>query len=75
LTKRVIVDLELPASLAGLALPPALDRRLHALLDKQDCGEPLTIAERSEAVGLADITDFLSMLRLRAERRGSQAVE
>lgn len=64
----VHLEMELPADLARLALPEGVDRRLHALLDKQDLGEPLTDDERVEAEGLADLADFLTLLRLRASR-------
>ncbi len=60
------VDLELPVDLARLALPEGVDRRLHALLDKQDRGEPLSDDERAEAEGLVDLADLLSLLRVRA---------
>jgi hypothetical protein len=66
----VHVQVELPADLARLVLPEGVDRRLHALLDKQDLGEPLTEDERVEAEGLADLADLLALLRLRASREG-----
>jgi hypothetical protein len=37
-------------------------------LDRQDSGEPLTAAERDEAEGLANLAEFLTLLRLRMER-------
>lgn len=49
-----------------LTLPEGVDRRLHALLDKQDRGEALTDDERAEAEGLVDLADLLSLLKLRA---------
>lgn len=64
----VRLDVELPSDLARLSLPEGVDRRLHALLDKQDLGEPLTDDERAEAEGLADLADLLTLLRLRAKR-------
>jgi hypothetical protein len=36
-------------------LPEGVDRRLHALLDKQDRGEELTADERAEAEGLVTL--------------------
>ena len=42
--------------------------RLHTLLDRQDQGPSLTDAERHEAEGLVDLAEFLTLLRLRAER-------
>jgi len=37
-------------------------------LDQQDRGESLSADERREAEGLVNLADFLSVLRLRAER-------
>jgi len=65
-TVRFHVDLELPPDLARLCLPEAVDRRLHALLDKQDRGEALSADELAEAQGLVDLADLLALLRLRA---------
>ena len=64
------LEVELPDDLACLTLPEGVDRRLHALLDKQDLGEPLTEDERVEAEGLADLADLLTLLRFRAKREG-----
>jgi hypothetical protein len=61
------IDLEMPGDLARFRLPEALDRRLQALLDKQDQGEPLTTDERAEADGLVELSDLLTLLRLRAQ--------
>ncbi len=72
-TLRIDLELEVPEDMARLALPEGVDRRLQALLDKQDRGEPLTDDERVEAEGLVDLADLLSLLRLRASR-GSQSV-
>ena len=66
----VHVEVDLPADLARLALPEGVDRRLHALLDKQDVGEPLTNDERVEAEGLTDLADLLTLLRRRATHEG-----
>ena len=62
----VHLDLELPAELAKLGLPEGVDRRLHLLLDKQDRGETLTDDERAEAEGLVELSELLTLLRLRA---------
>ncbi len=71
---KVVLEVDLPEDLARLALPEGVDRRLHALLDKQDRGEALTEDERFEAEGLSELSDLLSLLRLRAEREtGPQA--
>ena len=66
----VAVELEIPDELAGFRLPPAVDARLQALLDLQDRGQRLTAAERAEAEGLVKLAEWLSLLRLRAERIG-----
>ncbi|MCO5205712.1 MAG: hypothetical protein M9928_11810 [Anaerolineae bacterium] len=49
-------------------LPDAVQARLQRLLDQQDQGHPLSQSEREEAEGLVEIAEFLSLLRLRAER-------
>jgi hypothetical protein len=72
-TLRIDLELEVPEDMARLSLPEGVDRRLQALLDKQDRGEPLTDDERVEAEGLVDLADLLSLLRLRASR-DSQSV-
>ncbi len=66
----VDVKVELPADLDRLALPEGVDRRLHALLDKQDRGEALSDDERAEAEGLVNLAELLTLLRLRAGRPG-----
>ncbi len=45
--------------------PRGVDRRLQALLDKQDGGTPLTADEQAEAEGLVELADLLTLLRLR----------
>lgn len=65
----VAFELELPEDLASLRLPPAVDRRLQYLLDRQDQGISLTDEERTEAEGLVDLAEMLSLLRLRATRK------
>lgn len=67
----VEIDLEIPTDLARLRLPEGLDRRLQALLDKQDQAQPLTSDERAEAEGLVELAELLTLLRLRAEKRES----
>jgi hypothetical protein len=62
----VHIDLEMPTDLARLRFPEGLDRRLQALLDKQDQGHALTRDERAEADGPVDLAEFLTLLRLRA---------
>lgn len=64
------LDVELPSDLEKLRLPAAVQQRLERLLDQQDSGAPLSEDERKEAEGLVDLSEFLSLLRLRAERLG-----
>ena len=62
------IDIDLPDELARFRLPKAVAARLQTLLDRQDSGHPLTVAERDEADGLVNLAEFLTLLRLRAER-------
>jgi hypothetical protein len=62
------LEVELPADLARFRLPEGVAARLQTLLDRQESGQPLTAPERDEAEGLVSLTEFLSLLRLRAER-------
>jgi hypothetical protein len=64
----VTIEVDLPADLARFRLPEAVAARLQALLDRQDSGQPLTAQERDEAEGLVSLAEFLTLLRLRAER-------
>lgn len=64
----MILELEAPERIAHFRLPRGVGARLHALLDKQDSGVALTAAERSEAEGLVNVAEFLSLLRLRGQR-------
>ena len=62
------LEVDLPADLARFRLPEAVAARLQSLLDRQDSGQPLTAQERAEAEGLVNLAEFLTLLRLRAER-------
>jgi len=57
--------IEIPVSLTYFKLPEAVQMRLQFLLDRQDAGEELTLAERNEAEGLVDLAEFLSLLSQR----------
>jgi hypothetical protein len=65
------IEVDLPADLARFRLPEGVAARLQVLLDRQDSGQPLTAAEREEAEGLVNLAEFLTLLRLRAERMTS----
>ena len=60
---------EIPAELVMHKLPPAVNARLQSLLDKQDSGIVLAPSEKSEALGLVDLAEFISLLNLRAKRK------
>ena len=64
--------IEIPVELASFQLPDAVQARLQSLLDRQDSGEILTQAERQEAEGLVELTEFLSLLHLRSQRIAQQ---
>lgn len=64
------IEVDLPDDLARFRLPAAVAARLQTLLDRQDAGQPLTVPERAEAEGLVNLAEFLTLLRLRAERSG-----
>jgi hypothetical protein len=66
----VKIEVHMPGDLAHFRLPRGVQKRLHLLLDKQDQGRTLTAAERSEAEGLVELSESLSLLRLRAQRSG-----
>lgn len=72
MSQHVLIEIELPTDLEHFQLPEGVNKRLQALLDRQDRGKPLTRAERQEAEGLVDLAELLSLLRLRAQRVGQQ---
>lgn len=71
MSKAVVFEIEVPDTLNQLRLPPGVGDRLTALLDRQDAAGGLSDAERREAEGLADLAELLSLLRMRAQRLGS----
>ncbi len=60
--------IEIPIGLAQFQLPAAVHDRLQFLLDLQDTGTQLSESERLDAEGLVELTEFLSLLRLRAHQ-------
>lgn len=66
---KVQLEIEVPADLARLQLPEGVDRRLQALLDKQDGGTPLGPDEQAETEGLVELADLLTLLRLRSSAK------
>ena len=68
MSARVILNLDLPDELARYRLPVAVEARLQFLLDRQDQGSVLSAEEKAEAEGLVQLAEFLTLLKLRAER-------
>ena len=64
----VTTKIEMPIAKASFKLPRGVDRRLRSLLDKQDKGERLTAAEKSEATGLVELSEMLTLLRLKSQK-------
>jgi hypothetical protein len=67
----VTLEVDLPADLARFRLPGAVAARLQSLLDRQEGGQALTPEEWDEAEGLVNLAEFLTLLRLQAERLSS----
>lgn len=68
MSRSIHIEINLPSDLGRLRLPAAVDARLQQLLDRQDVGEGLSPEERSEAEGLVNLAELLTLLRLRSER-------
>ena len=68
----MVDTIEIPADLLWQKLPDSLHARLHHLLDKQDIGAGLTPEEQREAEALVELSEFISLLNLRAKRVARQ---
>lgn len=64
----MITTIELPEEVVHFELPEAVQNRLQYLLDRQDAGHELSSDEREEAEGLVELAEFLTYLRLTAQR-------
>ena len=73
MSQTVQLTVPMPAGMAKLRFPKALDDRLHFLLDEQGRKGKLTAAEKKEAEGLAQMATMLSILKLGAETRAKKA--
>ena len=73
MSHTVALTVPMPARLASLRFPKALDDRLHYLLDTQGKMGRLTSAERKEAEALANIATTLSILKLGAQVQTKKA--
>lgn len=75
MAQKLNVELSLPGDWRKFKMPPALERRLQTLLDKQDEQGKLSIVEREEADALVELSEMLSLLKIRARvRRGKDAL-
>ncbi len=72
MSTAVQLTVPMPANLAKLRFPKALDDRLHFLLDEQSRIGALTPAEKREAEGLAQIASTLSILKLGAQVKAAR---
>jgi hypothetical protein len=68
MSQKMLVEIEMPPTLEGFNLPRSVNERLQYLLDRQDQGQRLTESERAEALGLVDLAEFLTLLKLRARK-------
>ena len=73
MSQTLQIELELPDDLARFRLPAGVQARLEELLNRQDGGEQLSESERSEAEGLVNLAELLTLLRLRAENRAGSS--
>lgn len=72
MSATVQLTVPMPANLARLRFPKALDERLHFLLDEQGRRGRLTAAEKKEADGLAQMASTLSILKLGAQVKAAK---
>ena len=73
MSRTLQIELEVPDELARFHLPAGVHSRLQELLDRQDAGQVLTAAEKSEADGLVNLAELFTLIRLRAEKGKSAA--
>ena len=73
MSQTVQLTVPMPANLARLRFPKALDDRLHFLLDEQGRKGRLTPAEKKEAESLAQMASMLSILKLGAQVKAAKS--
>ena len=72
MSQTVQLTVPMPAELAKLRFPKALNDRLHFLLDEQGRKGRLSAAEKKEAEGLAQMASVLSILKLGAQVKAAK---
>jgi hypothetical protein len=65
---QVLIQLDIPEDWRKFRLPPALHARLQELLDRLDYDGKLTRSEHREAQALTELSDMLTLMKLKAER-------
>jgi hypothetical protein len=71
--ETVQLTVPMPANLAKLRFPKALDDRLHHLLEMQGMRGKLSPAERREAEALTQMATTLSILKLGAQVKAARS--
>jgi len=71
MAQNIILEIEMPDDLDQFKLPPGVQYRLQSLLDRQDSGEVLSEEERTEAEGLVNLAELLSLLKMRSRNTAS----
>ena len=69
---KVIVELSLHGDWRRFRMPSALEKRLQSLLDKQDMQGKLPASERHEAAALVELSEMLSLIKIRAKAARSK---
>lgn len=73
MNQTVQLTVPMPAKLAKLRFPKALDARLQFLLDEQGRRGKLSAGEKKEAEGLVQMATTLSILKLGAQVKALKA--
>ena len=68
MVQNLTVSVEKQISTRQIKLPKGVNDRLQKLLDRQDRGKRLTVEEKREAEGLAELAEMLTLIRLESER-------
>lgn len=71
--QNVKLTVPMPANLAKLRFPKALNARMHHLLDEQSRKGKLPSTAKEEVEALAELASMLSTLRLGAQVRAPKA--
>lgn len=67
MSTSIVIELEMPGQLKRFTMPSPLHDRLQELLDRQDELGKLSLKERKEATALVQLSEMLSLLKLKAK--------